>query len=118
MATPSTYGTSFEPLTGRDESWAETTDYNFQGKSWIVRITALHPYKDFANNGDELRAHIDVLNVTDGVSGRYADRQLPDRAANPTPQNEQHLRRHSTYAKLNQLLAQEPFDVTPSPVYP
>lgn len=119
MATSVTTGTSVEY--GRVESWAEATDYTFAGDAYVVRVTMLHPYKDYANDGDALLAHIDVWNVTAGTSGRYQRVVIPDRripSNHAAPPGEEHLRRHTTYTLLNRLLASTAFDVTPSPVYP
>ena len=116
MATQAIYGKSFED--GREEAWAEATDYSFQGDSFIVRITALYPYKDYANDSDELLVHLDYLNVTQNISGRYERVLIPSRANVPAPQGEQALRRHSTYTLLTRLLATTTPDVMPSPVYP
>ena len=45
-------------------------DFNNAGKVYNVRCTALPPYR---NPDDTLNAHIDYDNITDGVSGRYAN---------------------------------------------
>ena len=108
------YGTSFEPLTNREESWAQDSDFTHAGDSYIVRITALYPYKTYKGpNGDALRAHIDFINVTQGTSGRFADVQIDPRNPNEASG---HLRRHSTYRTLRRLLQTR--TPTVSPVFP
>lgn len=116
MATPAVYGTALE--NGRIEPYAEVDDYGQGGDVFLIRMTAIHPYKDYANGSDELLVHIDLWNQTTGVSGRWLNVLLPERNSTPAPQGEKTLRRHSLYFRINQLLAQTPFDETPSPVYP
>lgn len=48
--------------------WAEL-DRTHAGKSYVVRVTAIPPYRDPVT--DELLCHIDFLNATDGISGRW-----------------------------------------------
>jgi hypothetical protein len=98
---------------GREESWAEDDDFTHAGDAYTVRITALYPYKQYSQGGDELLCHIDFLNVTAGVSGRFAnvwcDARNPDEASG-------HLRRHSCYRTLRRLL--ETAEFIPSPIFP
>ena len=105
------YGTAFE--NGRDESYAETDEFSFQGDSYVVRVTALYPYKDYVQNSDALYCHIDFHNVTTGAKGRYAFTTIPER--NPQEANGQQ-RRHSAFRHLQQLLATEA--PIASPVFP
>lgn len=97
-----------DPITG--EAFAESDEFNFQGKTWMVRITAVPPYKDYANGGDELLVTIDFNNITDGIKGRYENVWLP--AREPGDNN---LRRHSLYRELPNLLGQ--VQPIPSPIY-
>ncbi len=106
-----TYGTAMED--GRNESYVESDEFTFQGNSYLIRITALRPYKDYVNNSDALYCHIDFHNLDTDEKGRFSYTTIPDR--NPAETNG-HLRRHSAYRHLQQLLATETPD--PSPVFP
>ena len=108
-----TYGHAFEELTGRDESYAEFDELKWRGKSYVLRVTMLYPYKDYANNKDDLRCHIDFMNVSDGTSGRFHDVIIPGRNLN---EPEGHLRRWSAIRKLKELVQEG--TTVPSPVYP
>ena len=108
---PVTYGTAVE--NGREESYAEFDELQWRGDSYVVRVTALYPYKDYANNGDDLLCHIDFMNVTQGISGRYANAVIPARDFN---EPDGHLRRHSAIRHLKWLVDNvQPVD---SPVFP
>ncbi|KKN01583.1 hypothetical protein LCGC14_1126320 [marine sediment metagenome] len=106
-----TYGTATE--NGKEESYAEFDKLVWRGDSYVIRITALYPYKDYANGGDDLSAHIDFLNVTQGISGRFDNIIIPGRDQN---EPEGHLRRFSAIRKLKDLVD----NATPiaSPVFP
>lgn len=110
---PVTTGTSFEPLTGRNEPYAEFDELMYRGDSYVLRVTALRPYKDYANGGDDLRCHIDFLNVTRGISGRFTDTIIPGRDFG---EPDGARRRHSTIRHLKWLVDNVTPD--PSPVYP
>lgn len=96
------YGTSIEY--GREESWAEDDDFTHAGDAYTVRVTALYPYKDYANNKDELHAHIDFMNVSQGVSGRFANVWIDERDPNEAAG---HLRRFSAYRTFRRLLGSQ-----------
>lgn len=101
-----TYGE--DPITG--ESYSETDEFSLAGNDWLVRITAVPPYKDYANNKDELLVNIDFHIPATGEKGRWANVWLPERLP-----NDNGLRRHSLYRTLPELKAQvEPI---PSPIY-
>lgn len=114
---PVTYGRSVE--NGREETWGEVTGFTLAGDTLVFRITLLHPYRHYVEtNGvwqkddDELLCHLDFLNVTQGISGRYANIWLPDKQG-----GDNGLRRFSAHRTLVVLLqTNQPFD--PSPVYP
>lgn len=110
---PLEYGTSFEPLTGREEPWAQLDGINYQGNEYVIRMTALAPYKDYAQGSDALRCHIDFLNITQGISGRYEDTEIPGR---DFQEPDGHMRRWSAIRHLQFLVD----NVTPiaSPVFP
>jgi len=109
---PVTYGTALE--NGREESYAEFEELVYRGDSYLLRVTALRPYKDpQSQDPDALRCHIDFLNVTQGVSGRYADVWIPGRDFNE-PQG--HLRRWSAIRKIRELVDNEV--PVASPVFP
>ncbi len=101
----------------RNEPYVEATgEFSFQGDSYVVRCTALWPYKDYRGNigrghADELHCHIDFMNVTQGTSGRFPNVWIPQRQA-----GDANLRRHSCFRLLRQLLVQQ--TPIPSPVYP
>jgi hypothetical protein len=99
-------------LDGRIESFVETDEYTFQNQDYYIRLTAMHPYKEYAQGRDQLRATIDFRNVTTGETGRFYDTLIDER--NPG-EADGHLRRHSTYRTLNRLLASE--QPIPSPVF-
>ncbi len=105
------YGTSIE--NGREESYAEFDELVWQGDSYVVRITPLYPYKDYANNNDSLLCHIDFMNVTQGTSGRYASETIPGRDANEPQGN---LRRWSAIRHLKDRVTNS--TPTASPVFP
>jgi hypothetical protein len=105
------YGKTFEEETGRDESYAEFDELVWNGDSYVFRITALFPYKDYANGKDELYCHIDFLNVTQGTSGRFPNVWLPARE-----QGDANLRRFSAIRKLKDCITND--TAIPSPVYP
>lgn len=101
-----TYGTC--PITG--ESYSETDEFVLGPNDWLVRITAVPPYKDYANGKDELLVNIDFHIPATGEKGRWANVWLPPRL----PQDN-NLRRHSLYRTIPELWAQvEPI---PSPIY-
>lgn len=108
-----TYGTML--LDGREESYAESDEYTFAGDSYVVRFTAMFPYRERDGNfnplNDKLRVTIDFMNVTQGTSGRYYDVFLPERGP-----GDNNLRRFSAYNAMNQLLATT--TPIPSPVFP
>ena len=109
---PVTYGTAIE--NGRDESYAEFDELVYQGDAYVVRVTALAPYKDQQSvDPDALLCHIDFMNVTQGTSGRYANVWIPGRDFGE-PQG--HLRRWSALRTVRDLVD----NVTPiaSPVFP
>jgi hypothetical protein len=105
------YGTSIE--NGREEPYAEFDELVYQGDAYVFRVTALHPYKDYANGGDDLSCHIDFMNVTQGTSGRYANVIIAGRDFGE-PQG--HLRRWSAIRKLQDLITND--TPIPSPVFP
>lgn len=110
---PVSYGTSFEELTGREEPWAQLDQINYQGNEYIIRVTALYPYKDYEAGSDALRCHIDFHNVTQGITGRWEDTEIPARDLNEPQGN---LRRWSAIRHLQFLVD----NVAPvaSPVFP
>ena len=82
-------------------------DHTFQGKTYNVRLTALPPYRNPLT--DELNCHVDFINVTDGVSGRFENQVVPAKVG-PERRRDPFLR------MFNQLIVQ----ATPiaSPVFP
>lgn len=50
------------------------------GESFLVRVTALPPYRDPVT--DELHCHIDFLNISKGTNGRFANILLPAKQGN------------------------------------
>jgi hypothetical protein len=59
--------------------WSEI-DTTRGGDAYIVRITALPPYRNRLT--DELLCHVDWQNVTQNTSGRYANVTLPAKQGN------------------------------------
>jgi hypothetical protein len=96
------------PITG--ESYAETDEFSLLGSDWLVRMTAKPPYKDYANNKDELLVSIDFHIIGTGEKGRWDDIWLPARL----PQDN-FKRRYSLYRTLPNLKAQ--VEPVPSPIY-
>ena len=104
------YGEAIED--GRTESFVETDEYTFQSHAYYIRLTAMHPYKEFALGRDQLLACIDYRNVTTGEKGRYYKTLIDARDLGEVDGS---LRRHSTYRTLNRLLASE--QPIPSPIF-
>jgi hypothetical protein len=106
------YGTTVE--NGRETTYAEFDELVYLGDSYVIRVTAIHPYKNLpGEDPDALLCHIDFMNVTQGTSGRYANVIIPAR----DPQEPQgHLRRWSAIRKLQDLVNNS--IPIASPVYP
>lgn len=84
-------------------------DLTHGGDSYVVRITALPPYRNPAT--DELLCHIDWMNSTQGTQGRYENVTLP--AKTPADNNE---RSHSMVRHFQTNRGQGVS--VPSPVFP
>lgn len=107
-----TYGTTVE--NGREESYVEFDELQWRGDSYVLRVTALFPYKDYDGaNPDALFCHIDFMNVTQGISGRWADTVIPGRDFGEPAGN---LRRHSAIRHVK-FLADNVVPIA-SPVFP
>ena len=91
-----TYGTV--EVDGRLESYAETDEFSYRGDNYLVRVTALHPYKDYANGGDELLVNLEYTNQGNGKTGHFTRVWIEQRRAN------EHQRRHSTFRTLQRLM--------------
>ncbi len=94
-----TYGTTV--VDGKEESWAETDEFERQGDNYRVRVTALYPYKDYASGSDKLLCNLDWTNINSGASGTFERVWIDERNPNEASG---HLRRHSVYRTLNRLL--------------
>lgn len=111
---PVTYGTATE--NGREESYAEFDELVYLGDSYVVRVTALHPYKDSGSaDPDALLCHIDFMNVTQGISGRYENVWIPGRDFSEQG-GQGHLRRWSAIRAVKTLV--DTVTPVPSPVFP
>jgi len=104
-----TYGKALE--NGRMEPYAQTDEFSSGGDQFILRMTAIHPYKDYARGSDVLNAHIDYHNLATDATGRWENVQIPERK----PQDK-NLRRHSVFRIIPALLVQG--DSIPSPIFP
>lgn len=89
-------------LYGREESFVETDEFSLAGDPYWVRMTAVYPYKDYANKRDELLVTLEWRNETTGEEGLAERVEIPGRL----PQDN-NLRRHSLYRVLPQLILGE-----------
>jgi len=83
-------------------------DHTFQGKDYLVRITARVP---MLNADDTLNCIIDFHNITDGVGGRFDNVVLPAKLP-----GDNDLRRHVLLREFGPMILND----TPvaSPVFP
>jgi hypothetical protein len=93
------YGTVM--VDGREESYAEDDDFEWQGDNYTVRVVALPPYKDYANGSDKLFCTLVATNINTGKVDTFervwVDERNPNEASG-------HLRRHSVYRTLTRLM--------------
>lgn len=116
---PVTYGTSRERTARgmRSESWAELDGVSIGGDSFVIRVTAIWPYKDYSGrigrpNRDELHCHLDYWNVTQQIAGRYPSVWLEARGA-----SDGDLRRFAAIRTLQRLMNDNTIQPITSPVF-
>lgn len=103
------YGTELE--NGRQEPFAETDEFSLGGDQFLIRVTGIHPYKEYDKGLDDLLTTIDFHNLATGVTGRFENVVIPARQARDNNQ-----RRHSVFRALPSMFAQ--LEPVPSPVFP